>query len=235
MNNDHLKKHINYNHIGTGKLNNYKLVFSHFGFFANVIEKKNSIVEGIIIETNEENLKKLYLKEFLYKKTKVTVIGNNHKQYDCIIFKSLVSIPTIGVLPYYANIIENGYKENNLKIPDMKVLDYKSFKLKINIIGALFGFYLYICSKFKIIGAILFLVDSSMVLDQSFNNEEFYGNFSNKYPKLFFLLYKIIPALIMAPYLIMHSGKGLIKTTSIIFLFFDILFLIKYFLESKNR
>ena len=233
-NSSHLKKHIKYKNVGNGKLDNYKLVFNHFGFFANIEKKRNSSVEGLIIEINEKNLKKIQRKEFMYKIDTVNVIRNN-KKYICKVFKSLVGISEIGVLPYYAKLIKDGYKENNIKVPNMKVLNYKLFKIIINTIGFLFGLYLYVYSKFKKIGATLFIVDLSMVLDQLLNNEKFYDNISNKYPILFFILYKIIPALIMAPYLILKSGKGLIKTASIVFLFFDIIFLIKYFLEFMNR
>ena len=69
-----------------------------------------------------------------------------------------------------------------------------------------------------------------MVIDQ-IAKYKFYTKFSNKYPNFYFLLFKIIPTFVMAPYIIL-KGNTFLKISGILFLLVDILILVNYY---KNK
>ena len=78
-----------------------------------------------------------------------------------------------------------------------KILSDKKVILIINICGFLFGSYLYLFTPLKVIGLLLAFVDLTMVVDQ-IKKCNFYNKFSNNYPYIYFLLFKIIPTFVMA-------------------------------------
>lgn len=231
MSKDHLNKLINYTFYDTGVLNNFKLKFNHFGLYGNIEESFGNNVYGTIINIDKNNLKKLKKMEFMYNTIKVKVNDSKNNIIECLTFKSQMPLMELGVLPKYEKKIIEGYTENKLPIPEIKKFNYELFKLLINTLGFCFGIYLYFLTKFKLIGVLLFIVDFSMVIDQILNDTNFYNNFSNKYPKLFFFLYKIIPTFVFAPYII-YAGDGILQYTGIIFLIIDIITLTKYYIEN---
>ena len=233
-NTKHLKKIINFCYRTNGLLQNYKLVFNHFGFYGNIEKQLGEDVVGTIIEIDEENFNKLKKKEFMYETLQLDILGEDNLRYNCVVFKSLATFKEIGVLPYYHKLIVDGYMEHGLDIPKIKQFNYDLFKVIINSMGSLFGIILIIYTQYKLIGLLLLLVDFSMVLDQIFNNTKFYNSLNKKYPKLFFFLFKIIPTFVFAPYLIV-KGKGILKYMGILFLLVDIITLTKHYLSDLNK
>lgn len=231
MSKNHLNKIINYKFLDTGILKNFKLKFNHFGLYGNIEESLGSNIYGTIINIDKNNLNKLKKIEFMYKIIKVKVNDSKNNIIECLAFKSKVPLMEIGVLPKYQKKVIEGYEENNLPLPKIKKFNYELFKVIINTLGFCFGIYLHFYTKFKLIGVLLFIVDFSMVIDQIFNDTRFYNNFSDKYPKLFFFLYKIIPTFVFAPYII-YNGNELLKYGGIIFFIVDIITLIKYYIEN---
>jgi hypothetical protein len=98
-------------------------------------------------------------------------------------------------------------------------------------LGALFGIYLLLLTKFKIIGIVLFFVDITMVIDEMYNIN-FYKTLRNKLKNIYYLTFKVIPILI-ACYIIVNSIKySLVWILSIIVLIVDIFTLIDYIKKS---
>ena len=64
-----------YRYVTNGILKNYKLVFNHSGMLGN-IKKVIMIMKGTIAEADEDNLKILNKKEFMYDIIKLNVIGS---------------------------------------------------------------------------------------------------------------------------------------------------------------
>ena len=230
MSHKHLNKLVKYNIISKCVLKNYKLVFNHFGFYGNIKREFNQNVFGILIEIDKDNLNKLKKNEFMYKLTKIKVYSlENNATYNCLAFKSLFTPFELGALPKYEDKIKSGFRENNMRAPVIKKFNYYLLKLIINTIGFMFGLFLFLFTKFKFIGLILFLVDLSMVIDQILNSN-FYNKFSSSYPRLFFTLFKIIPTFIIVPYLFI-KGNFYLKLISIGAFLVDIQTLIKFYIE----
>lgn len=228
LNKTHLDKYIKYKYLTNGSLHNYKLVFNHFFLYANIEKNNGSIVNGIIIETNDDILNKLKYKEFGYNLIDVNINTENNI-IKCKAYKSNFNFFNIGILPYYKKLIREGYEEHNIEHITMNEINYETIKAIINLSGGIFGIYL-IIKKFYIIGISLLIVDISMFIDQIFNNTRIFNYYSIKYPRIFFIIFKIIPTFFFAPYLMFNSSK-LLKIISTVFFIVDIITLIKYYIS----
>ena len=115
-NQTHLDKYSKANYITNGTLKDYKLKFNHFGLYGNIVKSLNNNVRGTIHKLNSIN-KSLKKKEFMYKLVDVKVKGDDKKYYDCKTFISMFAPFELFVLKKYKDLLVEGYKSHNLKLP----------------------------------------------------------------------------------------------------------------------
>ena len=120
-NNNHLQKLIKYRYVTNGILKNYKLVFNHLGIYGNIKKSNNDNMVGTIIEIDEDNLKILNKKEFMYDIIKLNIIGEDNCNYNCLVYKS--QILYLNLVHYLIiKIVVEGYSEHNLLFISLKRL-----------------------------------------------------------------------------------------------------------------
>ena len=128
-NNSHLQQLINYKYVTNGILKNHKLVFNHLGVYGNIQKSINDSMVGTIIEIDEDNLEILNKKEFMYDVVKLNIIGEDYCNYNCLVYKSQIPIIEFGTLPYYKQMLIDGYSEHNLPIPEIETFNFNNKKI----------------------------------------------------------------------------------------------------------
>jgi len=188
-NQDHLDLFNKSTYITNGTLKDYKLYFNHLFVYANIMKKMGSYVKGTIHSMSKIN-KSLNDKEIMCKLIDVSVLGDDKKYYNCKTYISKFPLINLFVFPYYKKLLEKGYKHHNLIMPSIK----SGFNLLFNLVGLLFGLYLILSTKFKIIGWLLIIIDFGMIFVHMFEL-----NLSINLG-----LFKIIPFVVLMPSLILN-------------------------------
>ena len=144
-NNKHLQKLIKYRYITNGILKDYKLVLNHLGIYGNIQKSKNDNMLGTIIEIDENNLEILNKKEFMYDLVKLNIIGDDNCNYNCLVYKSQIPLFELGTLPYYKQMLVEGYSEHNLPIPEIETFNKNNKKIILLFILFIIVILIYLC------------------------------------------------------------------------------------------